>query len=107
MINQENVQIEILKDALLDKFGTKQIFIFGSHAYGTPDQESDIDLCIITDLKHKRKIEIIREIRRLLLNLISSPLDILVYYEEEFRERARLKSTLEYKILTDGIPLYG
>ncbi len=107
MTIQENAQIKILKDALSDKFGTKQVFIFGSHAYGTPDQESDIDICVITNLKHKRKIEIMREIRQALLNLIYGPIDILVYYEEEFKERSRLKSTLEYKILTDGMPLYG
>jgi predicted nucleotidyltransferase len=43
-----------LKNTLTRKFGAKQIIIFGSHAYGKADKESDIDLCVITDLKDKR-----------------------------------------------------
>ena len=89
------------------RFAVKQIFIFGSHAYGKPDKESDIDLCVIADLNNKRKIDIIREIRRELIDLISNPLDILVYSEKEFTERAGLTSTLEHKILMSGMKVYG
>jgi hypothetical protein len=46
-------------------------------------------------------------IRRELLDLISSPLDILVYNEKEFAERSNLKNTLEHKIVTEGIRVYG
>ncbi len=107
MTVQVNEQIEVLKNTLSKKFKVKQMFIFGSFAYGKPGQESDLDLCVITNLKQKRKIEIIREIRRALLNLVSSPMDILVYYEEEFKERASLNNTLEHKIMTDGMRIYG
>ena len=96
---QVSEQIEILKNTLKEKFAVKQIFIFGSHAYGQPGKDSDIDLCIVTDLNNKRKIDIIREIRRELIELISNPLDILIYSEKEFEERADLRSTLEHKIL--------
>ena len=102
-----STQIEMLGNRLKEKFNVRQLFIFGSHAYGKPDEESDIDLCVITDLMNKRKIDIIREMRRELIDLISSPLDILVYTEQEFNERAGLKNTLEYKILLNGIKVYG
>ena len=39
--------------------------------------------------------------------LVSVSLDILVYSEEEFDERAMLKCTLEYRILNEGIRVYG
>jgi len=104
---QVSEQIEILKDTLKKDFAVKQIFIFGSHAYGQPDKDSDIDLCVITDLNNKRKIDIIREIRRQLIDLISNPLDILIYSEKEFKERADLESTLEHKILMNGLKVYG
>jgi predicted nucleotidyltransferase len=107
METQVSERIETLANKLREKFDVRQIFIFGSQAYGKPDEESDIDLCVITDLKNKRKIDIIREMRRELMNLISNPLDILVYTEKEFDERAGLRSTLEYKILLDGIKVYG
>ncbi len=44
---------------------------------------------------------------RELINIIFSPFDILVYSENEFMERANIGSTLEHKILVDGIKLYG
>ncbi len=107
METQIGEQFELVKNTLKEKFGAKQVFIFGSYAYGKPDQDSDIDLCVITDLNNKRKIDIIRDIRRELINLIPNPLDILVYSENEFKERANLRNTLEYKILMDGIKVYG
>ena len=107
MEKQVSEQIEVLKNKIRENFAVKQIFIFGSHAYGQPYKDSDIDLCVITDLNNKRKIDVIREIRRELIKLISNPLDILIYSEKEFKERACLKSTLEHKILTNGIKVYG
>ncbi len=104
---QVSDQIETLGKKLKEMFNVQQIIVFGSQAYGKPDEESDIDLCVITDLKNKKKIEIIREMRRGLIDFISSPLDILVYSEEEFNERADLRNTLEHKIMLDGIKVYG
>lgn len=101
-----NNQVETLIDILPKKFGAKKFFIFGSHAYGNPDPGSDLALCLIVDFTRKRKIEIIREIRRAMINLIASPMDILVYYEKEFEERSQLPNTLEHKIMTEGILVY-
>lgn len=95
-----------MKDTLSRKFGTKQIILFGSFAYGRPHEDSDIDVCVIADFHGKRKIELVREMRRALADLISSPLDILVYNEQEFDERAELSGSLEHKILTQGIKIY-
>ncbi len=102
-----NEQIKLLRDTLLRRFDAKQIFLFGSYADGKATKESDVDLCVIADLKNKRKIELMREIRRALSDLISSPLDILVYNEDEFNARAGLVNTLEHKIMRDGIKVHG
>ena len=107
METQVSERIETLVNKLKEKFNVRQIIIFGSQAYGKPDEESDIDLCVITELKNKRKIDVTREMRRELIDLISNPLDLLVYTEKEFNERAGLRNTLEYKILLDGIKVYG
>lgn len=99
-------EIRKVKDTLTKKFKVKQLFLFGSHAYGHPDAGSDLDLCIILDLEGRRKIEWIRDIRRELMNAVSLPLDILVFGQEEFDQRANLSSTLEHQILTQGKKLY-
>ena len=104
---QVSERIGILVEKLKEKFDVRKIIIFGSQAYGRPDGESDIDLCVIAELDNKRKIDIIREMRRELIDLISNPIDLLVYTEKEFNERAGLRNTREFKILSDGTKVYG
>jgi uncharacterized protein len=100
-------QLTELANTLSKKFNTKKIFVFGSYAYGAPNIESDIDLCIITDLGEKRKIDLLRDIRREINFLFKYPLDILLYDDKEFTTRALHQNTLEYKILNQGILIYG
>ncbi len=100
-------QLKLLSNGIVKKFTAKKIILFGSYAYGNPEKDSDIDLCIIVELKNRRKLEVIRDIRRELIAIISYPLDILVYNEKEFHERSEMKNTLEYKIMHEGIQIYG
>ena len=79
----------------------------GSYAYGQPDEGSDIDLCIITENNVQRKIEVLRQARRALVQAVSLPVDLLVYGVEEFDERAGLSTTFEHKIMNEGILIYG
>ena len=58
-------------------------------------------------MKGKRKIDIMREIRRKIIPFVSSPMDILVYDEKEFDERAELRNTFEYKMSHEGMLIYG
>ncbi|NUO84266.1 nucleotidyltransferase domain-containing protein [candidate division KSB1 bacterium] len=106
MTIQARTQVELLRDTLTQNFGAKHIILFGSQANGEAANDSDLDLCVITSLQNKRKIDLMREIRRELGDRISSPLDILIYSEKEFFERAQLGSTLEHKIMTEGVKVY-
>lgn len=105
MISKE--QINLLVETISQKFSPRKIFLFGSYAYGQPGSQSDLDLCIITDLGGKRKIDIIRDIRREVSSYFQIPMDILIYEDKEFNERANLNNTLEYKILKQGILING
>lgn len=105
MISKE--QIDTLVDTISKKFNPQKIFLFGSYAYGNPQSQSDLDLCIITNLGNKRKIELIRDIRKEIRNHFQLPLDILVYEDNEFQQRATLPNTLEHKILKQGILING
>ncbi|MCR4442001.1 MAG: nucleotidyltransferase domain-containing protein [Peptococcaceae bacterium] len=100
------IELNRVVDALQKNLSPKKIYLFGSYAYGQPDQGSDIDLCIITDDSSKRKIEVLRQARRALAYIVSLPVDLLVYRNEEFEERARLSTTLEHKIMNEGIIIY-
>ena len=47
------------------------------------------------------------ELRKEIYAQVNVPLDILVYEEGEFNQRANLVNTFEYKILKDGKLLNG
>jgi len=100
-------QISELADNISKKFNLKKILVFGSYAYGKPDINSDLDLCIITDLGNKRKIDLLRDIRREITLSVQLPIDILVYDDEEFNERSIHQNTLEHKIAKQGLLING
>ena len=101
--NELKSELKKLADKIKEITPATKIYLFGSYAYGTPNEDSDIDLCILTD-ENKRKLEILREIRRNIGD-INYPLDILVYKTDEFKERVNNKYIMESKIYNDGVEI--
>jgi predicted nucleotidyltransferase len=103
----KNIQNEIEKitNKIKDTENIKRIYLFGSYAYGSPNIDSDIDLCIISE-GNKRKIEIMNDIREKIGYSIDYPLDIIVYKPDEFNEKANSKTSLENKISKNGVVIY-
>jgi predicted nucleotidyltransferase len=98
--------LENVLNAIRNTVNVKKIYLFGSYADNTQKKDSDLDLCIVTSLDCARKIDIIRKIRKLMLHNVNMPVDLLVYDEHEFAERAILKAAMEYKIIQKGVILY-
>ena len=107
MANNERRDIDNLIKKVKQEIAAEEIILFGSYAYGTPDKDSDIDLCILFKLNGKRKLDLIRKARKAIIPLTSKPVDILVYDQNDFYDRANLASTLEYKIKNEGVKVYG
>ena len=84
---------------------TEQIYLFGSHAYGTPTADSDYDLCVIIPDDTLRPADAIKRIRRALYASQETPLDVLVYRASKFRERQTAFS-LEQTIAKEGVLPY-
>ena len=101
--NELESELKKLASKIKEITPATKIYLFGSYAYGTPNEDSDIDLCILTD-ENKRKLEILREIRRNVGD-INYPLDILVYKTDEFNERVNNKYIMESKIYKDGVEI--
>lgn len=105
----QDVKIELksLVDEINGVFDVNSIYLFGSYAYGKPNEESDLDICVITNDKSKRKIEIMKLIRKAIAKVQHMSVDLLVYYSDEFSERSKLGCTLENQIYNQGVKLYG
>ena len=44
-------QIQALADEIAAKFAVEKIVLFGSHAYGTPTADSDVDLLVLMEFE--------------------------------------------------------
>ena len=101
-----NQIIEEITTRLVRDFDPECIFLFGSHVWGNPHQDSDLDvLMIVRQSEHspaKRASLAYRCLRD-----IPYPLDILVKTRQEVERYADISTALEYKILTQGKLLYG
>ncbi len=98
--------LEEVVERLVRGLNPAHIYLFGSHAYGEPGIDSDIDLFIIvpdSDLPRHR-----REARALghLIGL-ACPLDVLVYTRAEVEKWANVTTSLPHKVLAKGKLLYA
>jgi len=77
---------------LVEQFRPQQVILFGSYAYGLPDEHSDVDLIVIKEM-HQSPIREATAIRRafrpIRWTLGPLPFDLLVLDEEEHHERIR------------------
>ncbi len=98
--------IEDVKNRLKEAYKPREIYLFGSFAWGSPDPQSDLDLLIVVaasdEKPHKRARIGIESLKGLKIAK-----DIIVYTSDEFERLSADVSTLCYKIKKEGIRLYA
>ncbi len=103
------VDIEKIKEEIatkLQQLNPNRIILFGSYAYGTPNEDSDLDICIIEE-NITSKIEEKRKARRLLKD-IRLPKDIIIVDEEYYQTHSDKNwiNTALYDARHKGVVLY-
>jgi predicted nucleotidyltransferase/alkylated DNA nucleotide flippase Atl1 len=99
--------IHPIADKLKEEYNPQKIILFGSYAWGLPDEDSDIDLLIIRDTEEKPHNRMVHAAR------IISPLrrgyavDILVLTPEELKSRLEIGDQFLQEIISRGEVLYG
>ncbi len=106
-MNEINDKMNFFIKKIDSLYKINEVYIFGSYAYGTPNHDSDIDICIITEEDNQKIREMLKNIRKLSIDLVNRPLDILIYNKEQFEKRSVNESTIEYIISKKGIKVYG
>ena len=83
----------------------ERIYLYGSHAYGQPHQDSDVDLLVVITQSTlptcKYAVEAYRALRGLFL-----PAEIKVVTREEFEQRTQWFSSIERVVQEKGEALY-
>lgn len=103
-INQD--LLEEVADRLAKEFRPDGIWLFGSHAWGTPDEGSDLDLFVVVPQSDEPAVERMRRAHRCLRGLGLAK-DVLVKTREEFDRLRALPSTLDHLVFHRGRRLYG
>jgi predicted nucleotidyltransferase len=101
-------RLQIITDTILENVDTKclkKIYLFGSYAYGRPNKDSDIDLCIVFT-NDTDDNEAYLKFAVPLYDKGFMPLDLLIYHESDFYNFKNPKG-IENTIITRGRLLYG
>jgi len=87
--------------AIADEFHPDKIILFGSYAYGTPNEDSDVDLLVVMPANHHNQSVSIQY--RLAAPF---PLDLLVRTPKEMAWRLEEGESFTTTIVTQGKVLY-
>lgn len=97
--------LDEIRERLVQEFKPEKVILFGSHAWGQPTPDSDIDLMVIVENSTQSGYE--RAVRGYrCLSGINMPKDIIVKTKEEFDFFRFVRASLEYQIAEEGKVLY-
>ena len=95
--------IEQISASIAREFNPQKIVLFGSHAWGNPTPESDVDLLVVLPLEGKgwRMATAIREKVH-----VTFPLDLIVCTESQLADRLRRHDSFFAEIVEKGKVLH-
>ena len=99
-------ELGIITDGILKSVSAVAIYLFGSYANGTSNEDSDIDIYVVVPDIDVDLVNLRSDIRRNLRGKKSMPVDLLIGKASVFNSRKQ-GLTLESLIARDGVLLYA
>ena len=87
-------------------FQPEQVWLFGSHAWGQPDEGSDLDLLVVVAQSDESPVRRAQRAHRCLRGLGVAK-DVLVKTRAELERFRHVPASLEAEILERGRLIYG
>ena len=103
MVTREDIQATC--DDIVREFSPLQVILFGSHAYGTPTEDSDVDLLVVMDIPESETSNQAAEIWQRIPRRFS--MDLLVRSPKEIAYRISHNDWFLREITERGKVLYG
>ena len=91
---------------LAAEFQPEEVWLFGSYAWGQPDEGSDIDLLVVVQDSDESPVRRSQRAHRCLRGLGIAK-DVIVKTRAELERFRRVPSSLEADILRRGRQIYG
>ncbi|MFH1247172.1 MAG: nucleotidyltransferase domain-containing protein [Candidatus Micrarchaeota archaeon] len=105
-MKDKNVVAKLIRE-IVKRYSPVKVIIFGSHAWGKPSKDSDLDIFIVKDTR-KTLNKRFAEVQKLLHGLHGSlPIQPLVLTPLEVQKRLELGDPFILKILKEGRQVYG
>ena len=98
--------LDLIKESVLQTIPAEAIYLFGSYAYGTPNEESDIDIYVVLPDGTTELGELYADIVGLIGRERVFELDLLMGHSSVFNRRKN-GPTLERVVAQKGTMLYG
>ena len=89
---------------IVKQFQPEKIILFGSYAWGEPNQDSDVDLFVVKETENTR--DLAREINRAIFPR-PFPMDLIVYRPKQLEKRKRMGDLFINEVLNKGKVLYA
>ena len=103
---QVRQDLERLLRKLIAGYAPQKVILFGSYAYGEPDQHSDLDLLIVKDTAKtpfRRRVEVGRIVQD---RSRRTPIQPLVITPQELEEQIQRREPFVLEIVKKGEVLY-
>ena len=102
----DDALLRTVTQRLVSEFQPDQVWLYGSHAWGQPHEDSDVDLFVVVPHSDETPIRRSQRAHRCLRGL-RMPKDVLVETRQEVARVKELETSLENTILSRGRRLYG
>jgi predicted nucleotidyltransferase len=99
-------KLELIVRRLVKALSPRRIYLFGSHAYGTPGPDSDVDLMVVVRGEVPPVSVCYRKGHASLRGLFV-PVELHFASEEGFERRRQAKGSLEHEIAERGRLTYA
>ena len=99
-------KIEEATARLVTAYQPEAIYLFGSYAWGEPNEDSDLDFMVVLPSNIEESWDLQRKSGHIMFGFDFAT-DVLLKNKLRFEKRAKHPSTLEHKIKNEGIIIYG
>ena len=99
----DDTQILSVADKIAKQFRPERIILFGSYAYGTPTEDSDVDFLVVMPFEGKgvrKSIEIEGAVHQ------GFPMDLIAITPERLQERLEMQDFFLHEAVAAGKVLY-
>ena len=98
-------EINALKNCFVKALDPLRVYLFGSYAYGIPDQDSDFDFYIVVDDSKTDTLDLTLRAYSACSEIKRHPVDILVGTKSRFENRKQ-RPSIENEVYHKGVLLY-